>query len=363
MRRPAVLLLGPSRDAISGVTTHVNALLDSRLAGEFALEHFQVGSEGRSESAPGRLLRFVASPVALAAAVLRRGAAVVHLNTSLNAKAWWRDLVYLLVAKACGARVVLQVHGGALDRFVYGLRAALRWPDAVVVLSRREQDAWRRRAPGQNVALLPNGIDCTPYLKYRRTAPAPDAPLRLVYIGRLAAGKGLAETIEALALARANGVAASLVVAGNGPEEARLRARVRSLGLAHEVRFIGASIGEDKALLLSQSDVLCLASYSEGLPYALLEAMAAGVVPVVTRVGGIPDVVEEGVHGAFVPARDADAIARAIEALARDRALLARMSAACRKRIAGAYSIERVAAGFASLYASLSSSREVTWAP
>ena len=116
MRRPAVLLLGPSRDAISGVTTHVNALLDSRLAGEFALEHFQVGSEGRSESAPGRLLRFVASPVALAAAVLRRGAAVVHLNTSLNAKAWWRDLVYLLVAKACGARVVLQVHGGALDR-------------------------------------------------------------------------------------------------------------------------------------------------------------------------------------------------------------------------------------------------------
>ena len=104
MRRPAVLVLGPSRDAISGVTTHVNSLLDSRLAGEFALEHFQVGSEGRAEGAAARWLRLAASPFALAAAVLRRGAAVVHLNTSLNAKAWWRDLVYLLVAKACGTR-------------------------------------------------------------------------------------------------------------------------------------------------------------------------------------------------------------------------------------------------------------------
>lgn len=363
MKRPAVLLLGPSRDAISGVTTHVNALFGSRLAGEFALEHFQVGSEGRAEGAALRLLRLALSPFALAAAVLRRGAAVVHLNTSLNAKAWWRDLVYLLVAKACGARVVLQVHGGALDRFVFVLRAALRWPDAVVVLSRREHESWRRLAPSQNVSVLPNGIDCTPYLKYNRSLPPAGEPLRLVYIGRLASGKGLTETIEALALARSNGVAARLVIAGSGPEEARLRAQVRDFALEREVLFAGPTLGEDKALLLSQADVLCLASYSEGLPYALLEAMAAGVVPVVTRVGGIPDVVHEGVHGTFVPVQDADAIARAIEALARDRAALARMSAACRKRIAGSYSIERVAADFSILYSSLSKPREMTWAP
>jgi glycosyltransferase involved in cell wall biosynthesis len=363
MRRPVVLLLGPSRDAISGVTTHVNSLIDSRLAGEFALEHFQVGSEGRREGAAARLLRLAVSPFTLAAAVLRRGASVVHLNTSLNARAWWRDLAYLLVAKACGARVVLQVHGGALDRFAYGLRAALRWADVVVVLSQQEYDAWRRRVPGQNVALLPNGIDCAPYLAQERAAPMAGEPLRLVYIGRLAEGKGLTETIEALALARGNGVAAQLVIAGNGPAEAGLRAQVRELDLEREVRFAGPVVGADKAGLLGQADALCLASYSEGLPYALLEAMAAGVVPIATRVGGIPDVMQEGVHGAFVPPQDADAIARAIEALARDRARLARMSVRCRQRIAGAYSLERVAADFSILYSSLCNPREVTWAP
>jgi len=358
-----VLLLGPSREAISGVTTHVNALLDSRLSGEFALEHFQVGSEGRSEGAAARLLRLAASPFALAAAVLRRSAAVVHLNTSLNPKAWWRDLVYLLVAKACGARVVLQVHGGALDRFVYVLRAALRWPDAVVVLSRQEHDSWRRLAPGQNITVLPNGIDCTPYLRYKRSVPPAGEPLRLVYIGRLAPAKGLIETIEAMALARSNGIAARLVIAGRGPEEQRLRALVREFNLEREVSFAGATLGEDKALLLSQADALCLPSYSEGLPYALLEAMAAGVVPIVTPVGAIPDVVQKGVHGVLVPVRDSDAIAEAMAALSRDRAALARMSAACRKRIAGAYSIDRVASGFANLYSSLCGPREMTWAP
>ena len=363
MKRPAVLLLGPSRDAISGVTTHVNALLDSRLAGEFALEHFQVGSEGRSEGPIGRLLRFATSPFILAFAVLRRGAAVVHLNTSLNAKAWWRDLVYLLVAKACGARVVLQVHGGALDRFMFRLRSALRWPDAVVVLPRQEHDSWRRLAPEQNISLLPNGIDCTPYLRYKRNVPAQGEPLRLVYIGRLAPAKGLTETIEAMALARSNGIPVHLTIAGHGPAEAGLRALVREFALEREVSFAGATLGEDKALLLSQADALCLPSYSEGLPYALLEAMAAGVVPIVTPVGAIPDVVQDGVHGVLVPVQDCDAIAEAIGALSRDRAALARMSAACRKRIAGAYSIDRVAGGFANLYSSLCGPREMTWAP
>src|SRR5205085_4643441 len=135
VKRPLVLVLGPSREAISGVSTHVNSLLGSKLGSEFALEHFQVGSEGREEGALRRLLRLALSPLALAAAILARDARIVHLNTSLNARAWWRDLVYVLVARLCGSRVVLQVHGGVLERFASGpllasfVRLARRWPD------------------------------------------------------------------------------------------------------------------------------------------------------------------------------------------------------------------------------------------
>src|SRR5262249_47277534 len=124
----------------------------------------------------------------------------------------------------------------------------------------------------------------------------------------------------------------------------------RDAGLAREVAFVGPAYGEHKAELLAQADVLVLASYAEGLPYALLEAMAAGCVPIVTPVGAIPDVVSDGEHGVLVAPRDAEALADAIARLAGDRAMLARMSAACRARIAAGYSLERVARDFSTLY-------------
>lgn len=356
--RPVILLAGPSLEAISGVTTHVLSLLRSPLQGQFDLEHFQVGSEGRDESALQRLARLLLSPLMLVLAILRRDAAVVHLNTSLNAKAFWRDAVYLLVAKLCGARVLLQKHGGTLAGFCgssfwknFLVDRILSLPEALVVLSRRELEEYRQRLPRQHVVLLPNGIDLYPF---RRAAPRErHGPLRLIYVGRLAPRKGLLEILDAMALLHGRGVAATLVIAGSGPDAERLRDRADTLGLGDRVSFAGAAHGERKASLMAQADVLLLPSYSEGLPYALLEGMAAGAVPVVTPVGAIPDVVERCRHGLYVPVGDADAIACAVADLAADRAALARMGAASRQRIVARYSIDRLAADFAQLYAAL----------
>lgn len=351
-----VLLLGPSRGAISGVSTHVNVLLGSALGREFELEHFQVGSEGRVESALGWVARLALGPFQLAAAILRRGAAIVHVNTSFVPRGYWRDLANVVTAKLCGARVVYQVHGGAApDRFFAHpllkgfLRATLRLPDALVVLGTAQLEAYRAFVPGTNVVAIPNGID----FERRERSPNANAPLRLLYIGRLAPRKGLGETLAAVAAARSSGVPVPLVIAGAGPEEPLLRQQVSDYGLEDAVTFAGPAYGEDKKKLLAEADVLILASYSEGLPYALLEAMAAGVVPVVTPVGAIADVVQHGVHGVFVPVGDAGAIAAAIRELACERERLARMSAACCERVAARYSAERLAEDFGALYRAL----------
>jgi glycosyltransferase involved in cell wall biosynthesis len=114
--------------------------------------------------------------------------------------------------------------------------------------------------------------------------------------------------------------------------------------------------GRDKLELLGGADAFLFASHSEGLPYALLESMAAGVPVVATRVGAVPDLVVDGVHGLLVPPRDPGAIAGAIRKLM-DRELLARMSSTCRKRIAAGYSIDRLAGRFCSLYSELCAAR------
>ena len=362
MNRPVVLLLGPHRAAVSGVSTHVNLLMESSLGDDFELVHLQVGSEGRDEGPIGRWLRLLASPIALFFTIVFRHVSVVHLNTSLNRKAYWRDLAYMLVAKLLRARVLYQVHGGALPGDFFAgrkrLTAFLRWtltlPDLVVVLAAVELDAYRRFVPAQSVTLIPNGIDCRPYAGVPTVRSRAEYPLRLVYVGRIAREKGLYETLQGIRLATELGVDVRLIVAGQGPEEARLRRYGQALGISSRVNFVRPVFGADKVKLLGTADAMVLASYSEGLPYSLLEAMAAGIPIVATPVGAIPDVMSEGTHGFLVPPRDGKAIAEAIAMLAADRERLSWMSRACRRRIRAAYSIERVAAELRLRYGELS---------
>jgi len=361
IHNPVVLMLGPDRAAVSGVSTHVNLLMDSPLGEDFELVHFQVGSEGRGESAPGRLLRLLASPLLLAAAIVFRHASIVHINTSMNPRAYWRDLAYLLVAKVLGARVVYQVHGGKLPEKFFArsrtLTAFLRWtlglPDRVVVLAQSELISYRMFVPDQEVVALPNGIDVRPYAALPTVRSEHDAPLRLVYIGRIAREKGLYETLQGMRLACELGVDARLVVAGHGAEEPRLRRYAQALGIAPRVCFVGPVFGFDKVKLLGGADAMVLASYSEGLPYALLESMAGGVPVIATPVGAIPDVVSDGIHGFLVPPRDGKAIAEALAVLAGDRDRLSWMSRACRRRIRAAFSIDRLAQELSLMYSSV----------
>jgi glycosyltransferase involved in cell wall biosynthesis len=360
-KRQAVLLLGPRLEALSGVSTHLKLLLRSRLADDFTLLHFQVGSEGRNEDRVARWMRLLVSPFRFAAAVVASRAAIVHINTALNARAYWRDLAYMVVARLCGARVLYQVHGGALPQAFLGtsrvlaafLRATLQLPDAIVVLARAELAAFREFVPRQQVLALPNAVDCAPYARLTRSHAGAETPLRLLYIGRLAREKGLHETLQGLKLALAQGIKAELIVAGSGPEEAQLKRSAEQFSLGRDVVFVGPVSGEGRYALLRWADASILASYAEGLPYALLESMAAGVPPIASRVGAIPDIVVDGRHGVLIAPADPQAIAQAIRVLASDRGLLARMREACRGRIANGYAIDRLARDFCRLYAEI----------
>ena len=359
--KPLVLLLGPDLGAVSGVSTHLNMLRRSSLADRFALRHFQVGREGRRGSRAGILLRRLLGPLALAAAIGRRRPVVVHINTSLVARAFWRDLAHLVVARLAGARVVYQVHGGALPQQFAGtsramraiLERALRLPDCIIVLARSELAAYAAMLPGQDIRVIPNAVEAAVAEQLEREPRATDAPLRIVYLGRLVPDKGLHELLRGLAEARSGATNAELTLAGSGPEEARLRALAAELGLGDRVRFAPPVFGVEKQQLLAHSDVLALPTYHEGLPYALLEAMNAGLAVITTRVGAIPDVATEGVHGLFVPLRDPGAIAAAIARLAQEPELLHRMARASRERIAEAYLLPRLASQLADLYAGL----------
>ncbi len=359
-RDSAVLLVGPSLEAVGGVSTHLKQLLGSALADRYRFVHFQVGSEGRNEGRVGRMLRLLFDPWRLLFVTAREGPGIIHINTSMNVKGFWRDAAYLLVAKIAGCRVVYQVHGGALPgEFLAGapwagalLRRVVSMADAVVVLGEFQRRAYSELVPGIAVRVIPNGIEADPVTE---SLPAwkHGSQLHLAYVGRLVRDKGIFEMVEAVRLLVARGADVSLEIAGSGWDEDGLRSVVERNRLDGRVRFLGAVFGMDKERLFRRAHVLLLPSYHEGLPYSLLESMVNGAVPVTTPVGAVPEVIADGVHGLLVPPRDPVAIANAVERLDRDRGLLSRMAEEGRRHVLQHYTVSRLGSEFDQLYGPL----------
>jgi len=353
-----VFLFGPSLGAVSGVSTHLNQLLGSRLSERFELVHFQIGSEGRTETRLGRLVRLMWAPAQLAVRIIIMRPAIVHLNTSLNEKAFWRDVVYLYVAKLLRRKVVYQVHGGALVGFSSGskvlrhvLKCIFKAADAVVVLSSFERDSYKRFANIKDLVVIPNAVDLVDY-KGTDGKDYDGKINRLVYIGRLDYQKGIFEAIEALKILHDKEELSdlNLVVAGSGPAESALRNRIKELALDEYISLIGPVFGTEKTRFWQDADIFVFPSYQEGLPYTVLESLASGTPMVTTKVGGIPDAVEDGVHAVFVQPRNPTMLAEAIKNLVQDKDRLTTMSFECRKRAQQLYGTDRLAKQFSELY-------------
>jgi len=357
MGKHCVVVLGPSLHAVSGVSTHVRMLISSGLARDYDLRHFRVGSEGRRENALQKVMRFALSPAHLALFLLQTGAEVVHLNASLDAKGFWRDLAYWIIARLLGRRVVNQIHGGAMPQEFFHGNASLTWilrrflvsSDVVTVLSSAELAAYRAFDPRIRVHLVPNAIDPVGQADQARSYNT-DQPLKLLYVGRILRAKGLFELIDALAELKRTGRDFRLSIAGSGPDQTELMAAAQRHSLLDRVQFLGGVFASAKARLWLTSDLFVFPTHREGLPYSLLEAMAAGCVPITTAVAAIPDVMRDGEHGMFVPVRDAPALAAAIATLDDHRERLIQMGEASRRRVLEQYTVARLADDFRRLY-------------
>lgn len=355
-----ILLLGAERTAVSGVSTHLNHLLGSPLADEFELGHFVVGSEGRDETPAAKLLRLLISPFALAARLLRERIDIVHINVAFNRKGFPRDALYLAVARLLRRKVVFQVHGGALPETLYKSRVlrqqvvkrVINAADAVVLLANYELEAYRCFAPQAQLKVIPNGTAI--HESASTQAGSEDAPLRLSFIGRLVPSKGVAECLAAAELLRSSGRNFKFTIAGAGPQEACLKKQAMAMTQDGLVEFVGAKFGAEKDEIWRNTDVFVFPTYhAEGLPYALLESMAAGAVPITTRIGAQAEIIEHGVNGLFVVPHNPEALFNAIIELDDDRERLFAMSRQCIERVRRDYSIERLSEDFGNLYRSL----------
>lgn len=350
-------ITAPSLDAtknVSGISSVVRVILGVK---GFDFVHFQVGSQDSEKKDARWFLAQLGMYARLPGFLRSNKVSLLHLNTALNPMSIWRDLLLAAISRLLGVKVLVHLHGGkyladechsAVTRIA--IRALLGCGNGVAVLSKAEVDIVRSRGYTQSrdIAVLTNSIDLS---EIPALGPKPPSDvLRLIFLGRFHESKGLDEIKNAVVLLKQKSVPFTLTVFGSGPEEASFCDFLQQ-ELGDSFAFGGVVSGRSKWDALNTADVFLLPSrHGEGLPMAMLEAMAVGLCVVVTDLASITSVVQDGNNGVIVPKQNAAALAGALESLVSDSKHRERLASKAKHTVLKNYSADEYRDRVADLY-------------
>lgn len=275
----------------------------------------------------------------------------------------WATFDTVLAARLAGVRVVIHgEHGRDMSDPEGRNRRRNRLRRACAPLVTRfvtvsdDLRGWLIRdvaVPARKVVTIHNGVDTVRFAPGDRAAARralalpPDVPM-VGTVGRLDPVKDHATLVRAFAAVAQRMPAAVLVIVGDGPCRRDLEQLVAELGLGPRVRLLGEC--KDVPVTLDAMDVFVLPSFAEGISNTLLEAMAMALPVVVTRVGGNPELVEDGVNGIHVPRRAPEALTAAITRYLEDDHLRAVHGKSSRLRAVDRFSLEQMTTAYTTLY-------------
>jgi glycosyltransferase involved in cell wall biosynthesis len=251
--------------------------------------------------------------------------------------------VALIIHRIFGFQWSVTIHGSGefVEPFCFNLKKKVEDADLVIAISDfgksqlmmlTEQDCW----PKIEVARL--GID--PDIFQAQPVRRDPRPFELICVGRLAPAKGQGLLLEAVADLVLKGKDVRLRLVGDGPDRAVLEHRAREYGLKDRVLFEGWRNQREVLDLYRHADGFVLASFAEGVPVVLMEAMAMQIPCIATRITGIPELIRDGVEGLLVTPGNAVQLTEAIERLMDDVDLRERLARAGRTRVVQEYTLD-----------------------
>jgi glycosyltransferase involved in cell wall biosynthesis len=342
MQPETVLFLGQLPPPWHG-QARINAMLAGarfstfRLATRPMAESRNIDEVGRFSPTKGA--RLIGAWVRLVAAVARRRPVPVLYSVGVVGRsAVYRDAVLLGTLRLLRQRVVLHVHTAGLDQLFAGwhpfeqriARAAYRAAGIIRLTSGIGQlDGFH--FPYE--ALLPSGVDDTTYV--RSPERAPSTPVKVAFVGNFYTAKGVSTLLEACRRLSGSSTPIEVDFIGGAADGRSLDDWIHDaerLGVADLVTFHGARPSDDVAQALAAADIFCSPSENDAMPIAIIEAMRAGLPVVATRLGAIPNLVEDGVNGLLVEPRDVTATANALGHIVSDQATFATMCRNARER-------------------------------
>jgi len=332
-----VLISGPLPPPLGGIATYFKSLLSSSLPERVNLRFVQSSTHNRELSQSGRVTTanlFSAMDDCMrffwAAATYRPQ--ICHITTAFGLS-FIKNSVFVGIARVFGSRVLLHPRCGLsalyFDRpwwWKWLFCQVVRMTNGVIGLS----SEWKQLPQivhGSRFFFLSNAINLAPYLAIaqdRFKKSTQDGVIKVLFLGYIGQAKGSFDLLEAIQKIEYEGSEIVFDFVGDELRKGeinQLRERILKAGLDHMVRLHQPVIDEAKLACFRNADVFVYPSYSEGLPIAVIEAMASGLPIVASNVGGLPDLVREGENGFIVDPGSPDQLAIGLQKVIADREL------------------------------------------
>lgn len=330
---------------------HVYFLL-TRPARYLGTAFFVLTRPGESWKNRLRSLFHFGEAVYLAREVQQRGIQHLHAHFTINAAS-----IALVIARLLGISFSFTAHNIFFtDRLL--LKEKIRAARYIVAISEFSRDYLLRLAPAGEWRHKTHIVHCgiSP-AQFSPPDPRPANAVPLVFfVSQLQERKGAPVLVEACRILSERGVAFRCVLAGDGPDMPLVEQMVEKYGLSGTVELPGAIFTEQVRGYLSQADAFalpCIVAQNgdmDGIPVALMEAMACELAVVSTRVSGIPELIEDGVSGLLVNEKDAVSLADALQRLIEDQDLRRRLGKNARQKVLREFDVDASAARLAALF-------------
>ncbi|MDR2385412.1 MAG: glycosyltransferase family 4 protein [Tannerella sp.] len=305
MQKTNILITAPSLDAkinVSGISSMVKTIIEYNI--EHKYHHFLFGRKDASLGKIMPILNTLRQLILFPFALKKYKIDLVHQNFPFDPKGILRESVAGLWCKIFHIPVVLHVHGGkfltggtpgGFYRFLAG--KLFHGSRVTVVLSDLEKEIIRKKYKCANVCVLENCIDCARFSFVAKTVMT--ATPAFLFMGRIHESKGVYEILEVFERLNGDHIPFRFILCGDGSLRKTLVPKFNAL-LGNRFQYRGIVYGQEKIATIREADFFLLPSWFEGMPVALLETMAAGVVPVITRVGSVGRLVHHGENGIII---------------------------------------------------------------
>lgn len=334
-----VCMIVPDRDVKGGIASVVNGYRGSVLEKRHRITYIESYRDG---SKWDKLWKALKAYWAFFRLLRKDPPDLLHVHSSFG-PSFYRKMPFILWSAVKGIPVVNHIHGAEFDAFYEKASEAKRrrvhWVygkcTRLVALSAEWAGRLEKIVPRERIDILENycRIPAVPFDRGRKHD-------QILFLGAIGERKGCFDIPAVLERVKKRFPDVRLIVAGDGEKE-RLQRAFTDRGLAESVSFPGWVRGEEKERLLEKSSIFLFPSYHEGMPVAVLEAMAYGLGIITTTAGGIPQMLRDGESGYLTVPGDVEAMARAMEKLLADERQLAALGRAARDRAVSEYSLER----------------------